>query len=283
MIRIEDISIIAVTYGSRNVLEGFLASLPKGQDVVVVDNGSDDGGRDLAREYGATVVVPERNIGFGAGCNAGAQAAKGRAFLFLNPDARLMAETLSALVDAMARHPEGAAFAPVLVNEQGGVSFKRGSRIARVHKLPKACPETDVIAPAVSGAAMLVPRGAFEAVAGFDEAIFLFYEDDDLSLRLSQQIGPLYLVPSARVCHLGGQSSEEGLEMAAFKGFHWGRSRVYASSKHGSKAPLFRGLVNGLNYLLSVKSVRSPVRRAEAIGRLRGAWSVRGLNKGKTL
>lgn len=271
----KDISIVAVIYNSFDVLAGFLASIPKGQDVVVVDNGSDDGGRALAREFGANLVVSEDNVGFGAGCNAGAREAQGKAILFLNPDARLQEDTLEQLAGAMQRHPEAAGFGAVLLDEAGHVSFKRGSRLKAVARLPKKAPESDVVAPALSGAAMLVPKAAFEAVGGFDEAMFLFYEDDDLSLRLSDKIGPLFLVPSAKVVHIGGESSGSNLSLSAFKGYHWGRSRVYASAKHGSAAPLLRGLINGLNFLMSRKSIGSAARRAEAIGRIKGAWSMR--------
>lgn len=55
--------------------------------------------------------------------------------------------------------------------------------------------------PSLNGAGLLCRRQAFEAVGGFDENVFLFFEDDDVTIRLSAQAGPLYYVPSAKAYH----------------------------------------------------------------------------------
>lgn len=271
-----EISVVTVAFNSADVLPGMLESIPKGVDIVLVDNGDDDGMRDHARARGASVIVPEENLGFGRGCNLGAAHARGTHFLFLNPDARLHFDTLDRFAEAIQRHPDAGAFGAVQEDENGRGFFKRRSRIRRdIPALPRALPRQDTQVPVLSGAALLVPRGAFETVKGFDPAIFLFYEDDDISLRLSAQAGPLWLIPAARVTHLGAASSPADPRTSRFKGYHWGRSRVYVSRKHKTPRPLLRGLVNALNFLLSPRSLRSANHRAEGLGRLSGAWSQR--------
>ena len=64
-------------------------------------------------------------------------------------------------------------------------------------------------------------------------ATFLYYEDDDLSLRLRKNIGPLVFVPQAEVMHQGGSSTARSVAVARIKGYHLGRSRMYAVKKHG--------------------------------------------------
>ncbi len=271
-----EISIVTVAYNSAEVLPGLLESIPPGIEVVLVDNGPDDGMRDLAQSRGATVIVPEANLGFGRGCNLGAARARGTYLFFLNPDARLRPDTLDQLTAAIDRHPDAAGFGPLQEDETGRCFFKRRSRIRRdIPALPGMAPRVDTRVTVLSGAALLVPRRAFEKVQGFDPEIFLFYEDDDISLRLSAQAGPLWLIPTTRVIHIGGASSPASPRAARFKGYHWGRSRVYVSRKHQAPRPLLRGLSNALNFLLSPRSLYSATHRSEGLGRLAGAWSQR--------
>jgi GT2 family glycosyltransferase len=53
---------------------------------------------------------------------------------------------------------------------------------------------------------MVCRRTAFEAIGGFDEQLFLYYEDSDLCLRLFRNGWHAYLVPAATAIHLGGAS-----------------------------------------------------------------------------
>jgi N-acetylglucosaminyl-diphospho-decaprenol L-rhamnosyltransferase len=58
----------------------------------------------------------------------------------------------------------------------------------------------------LSGACLLLRREAFEAVGGFDEDYFMFFEDVDLGERLGRAGRPSVYVPSAQVVHVGGVS-----------------------------------------------------------------------------
>jgi len=129
--------------------------------------------------------------------------------------------------------------------------------------------------PSLSGAAMLIRTAAFRAVGGFDPAIFLYYEDDDLAFRLRRDQGPLMLVPAARALHGQGQSTPPSAALSRFKGYHWARSRIYVARKHGLPRPWAAAMKNALWHLIRPKSWAAPDRRAEALGRLHGALSMR--------
>lgn len=269
-----EITVVSVAYNSFDVLPGMAESLPAGVPLAIVDNGPDDGLRAWAEAAGHRVVVPPRNLGFGTACNLGAAGVATPFLLFLNPDARLRPDTLAALLAAAERHPEASAFGAALTDSEGRLSYKRRSRLApRDGAGPKAVPRSDTVVPALSGAAMMVRRAAFEAVGGFDPQIFFYYEDDDLSLRLRAGQGPLVFVPSAVVTHFSGQSSPPSAALSRFKGYHWARSRIHAARKHGAAFPRLSGFLNALWHLLAPRSWRSRERRNEAIGRLRGALS----------
>ncbi len=270
-----DITIISVAYNSMSVMPGMVDSLPAGTPLIIVDNGPDDGLRDWAKARGVECRVPGDNLGFGRGCNLGAEGVETPFLLFLNPDARLQTHTLRELRAAAERHPLAVAFGAALQDADGHISYKHRTRLAPHDAFaPKALPTQDTVVPALSGAALMVRRAAFAAVDGFDPAIFLYYEDDDLSLRLRAEQGQLVFVPSAIATHFSGKSSAASAALSRFKGYHWARSRIYTAHKHGLPAPWLAGLRNALWQIIGPKAWRSAERRAEGWGRLKGVWSM---------
>ena len=231
----EQVTVIFVSYNSAAVLPGALASVPPGCRVIVHDNGSADGSADLAEAAGATVIRCPDNLGFGTACNRAAERAETAFLLFLNPDARLEPDTIAALLDDAETHPEAAAFGPVLVEPDGTVPLPRAATllepdaVALMHKLPDRPVETGFL----SGAALLIRRAAFRAAGGFDEALFLYVEDDDLCLRLRRAGQTLRLVPGARVVHDEASSSKPSVAGLRFRNHHTMRSQVIAAAKHG--------------------------------------------------
>lgn len=260
------------------VLPDMLASLPDGVPVVLVDNtGSDaeDGGLSkLAAEQGVTLISNSENKGFGAACNQGAAALDTEFLLFLNPDATLAEGALDALISAATRHPKASAFNPRIASPTGTPLFKRHTHLLpKSQRMPRGWPEEDKEINVLSGAAFFVRRTAFEAVGGFDEKIFLYHEDDDLALRLRQACGPLMFVRSALVMHLGGRSTARSRKTAALKAWHMGRSRVYATRKHGRPLAFARALLSACRQLLSVSVLLSKRKRAKQAAYLKGVWS----------
>src|SRR5947207_1518547 len=121
------VSVIIVNWNAGQALEACLASLAAGgvpaPEVVLVDNASSDGSARAAsaRHPQVRLVETGANLGFAAGANRGAEAARGDVLVFLNPDARVLPGALATLVDALARTP-GAGIAG------GGLPGARGRR-----------------------------------------------------------------------------------------------------------------------------------------------------------
>ena len=246
-----------------------LASVPADVPVVVVDNDGIDAPTPVPERPRLQVLREPRNLGFGAACNRGAAVATTPLILFLNPDARLRPGALEELVSAAARRPRAVAFNPTLLDGRGRPHAKRRSvLLPRSQWLSRVDAHSELEAPVLTGAALLVRAWAFERVGGFDERIFLYHEDDDLSLRL-RRFGPLWLVPDAVVDHAEGRSSARDAAMAAWKGRHQGRSRVYAARKHrvpfGTARVLARAVLACLHPFVLV-----PRKRRKAWGYLRG-------------
>lgn len=269
---LRDVTVVSVCYHSDGVIGGMVASVPQETPIVLVDNG---GGLDDACLDGRVVRIVRlaANEGFGRGCNAGAAVATTRWLLFLNPDARLEKGALEALLSAAKRNPKASAFNPRMANSDGSAYFKRRSYLlAREDFSRRGWPGADCDVPVLSGAALFVSKAAFDTVGGFDPEIFLYHEDDDLSLRL-KALGPLMHVHDSVVVHAQGRSSERSAEIAYLKAFHMARSRIYAGKKHGRPWPGLSAFVSSLTMLMNPTNLFSPRRRAKALGFLRGTLS----------
>lgn len=221
-----EVGVVVVTYGSADVVGSCLASLPLAElgDVVVVDNNSPDETLRVLQDFAdrVQIVALPHNLGFGGGCNAGAQRlSSARYLLFLNPDASIDASGLRELLRYLEAHPSVALIAPRLfrgtepLTSAGAQStaaselhFVLPARLKRLvgdRRLPAEYARTGAVGY-VEGACMLVDAAAFRAVGGFDERYFLFFEELDLSRRLAARGLGVHLVASASAQHAVGRS-----------------------------------------------------------------------------
>lgn len=268
------VTIITVCHNSMAVLPDMLRTVPEATPVIIVDNASSDpeAVQNLADTHAASVVRNKINKGFGIACNDGAAQAQTEFLLFLNPDAALQPGALEALIQAAATHPKASGFNPMISDGKGKQSFRRGSKIRPADRMKGPIPEKASEVPILAGSAIFCRRALFEQIGGFDPAIFLYHEDDDLSLRLRAH-GPLIYCPSARVMHLSGHGSPRLPQVAAFKAYHSARSRVYVQGKYGHPRPWFSTFVAAVFRVLGPDTLLSKRRRAKNLGYLKGALS----------
>ncbi|MEE1611286.1 glycosyltransferase family 2 protein [Microvirga sp. CF3016] len=237
----QDVTAIVVTFDSAHALPECLGALAAdGVPVIVVDNASTDGTVAVAEGQGARVVRNARNEGYGRANNIGARAADTEFVLIVNPDCVVDTGAVAALVDAARRYPEAAFFAPQIVEPDGRVFYQPRSLLATSLTNPGGrlvLPEGEACAPFFSGACFLIRRDAFLALGGFDENIFLFYEDDDLCRRIADSGSALIYVPQAVVRHGRGRSSGDRPGRIFASRWHQAWSRAYVSRKYGLPNP----------------------------------------------
>lgn len=251
-----------------------LKSVTTGVPIVLVDNASSDPAalKAVADDHGALLLRNEINRGFGIACNQGAASAETEFLLFLNPDAELQPGSVDAFLQAVETHPTASAFNPTIVDGNGQRSFRRGSKIRPKERLNGPAPEQDTELSVLVGSAIFCRRALFEEIGGFDPAIFLYHEDDDLSLRLRNH-GPLMYCHAARVVHLSGHGSPRLPKTAAFKAYYSARSRAYVQAKYGHPRPLLSTLGAAILRVIGPDTLLSKRRRAKNLGYLKGALS----------
>jgi N-acetylglucosaminyl-diphospho-decaprenol L-rhamnosyltransferase len=207
-------------------------------DVVVVDNGSTDGSPALIREEFPEVAVLalERNLGFGPAINRAVREHPADPLILLNNDVEAAPRFVEAMLDANAEGVRSVAGvllqerAPELIDSAGVVADRTLMGFDHLHGEPleAAAGAADPLGP--TGGAALYDRAAFEAVGGFDERIFLYYEDLDLALRMAAAGAACRLAPGATAVHAYSASlgATSGRKFA-----HTGWSRGYVLRRYG--------------------------------------------------
>jgi len=220
--------------------------------VVVVDNTSCDGSADDLHDgtLPLTLIRNTENRGFAAACNCGAKTSHADYLLFLNPDVRLISNSLVEPVAFMEK-PENAKVGICgiqLLDEQGQVSptcsrfptaFTYFSRMLGLDRLfPNLFPghflETSDHGQSrevdqVMGAFLLIRRTLFDRLGGLDERFFVYFEDLDLSYRAFEAGWQSHYLAAAQAYHKGGGCSEQ---VKAARLFYSLRSRILYSYKH---------------------------------------------------
>lgn len=254
------------------MLRGLLESIEHKTPCIVVDNGRSEGLAALAAEFDVELLKNDGNEGFGRACNAGAALAKTEFIFFVNPDAVIVPGCIAALEEAARRRPDMAAANPRVVDADGRSQFKTTSILLPDGGTRVPTPQTATEVPILSGCALFVRRSLFEAVGGFDPAIFLYHEDHDLALRLAQH-GSLWWVPEASVRHLQGTGTSRTAHVAWLKGYHMARSRHFVLKKHDRPLPFLRTLFPAFGELLLPHNLLSTRRWSRSLGQLMGALS----------
>lgn len=255
------VSVVIVSYRSRDALEPCLDSLATCAahlplEVVVVDNASGDGTVEWlhAHRPEVQVIANTDNRGFTRGVNQGLERARGDHLFVLNPDCEVTPEALERLIAALEASRGLAAVAPLLVDGSGHVArscgrfpdmwtlfcdhlglaqlFPDSPLFGRYKYGEREMTDLDRVEWA-SGAALLIPRHAYQEVGGLDEKIFMYMEEVDWCRRAARAGLHVRFVPGARILHHGQRSSRQ---VPGQTYLHNLRSRVYYFRKHHGPA-----------------------------------------------
>ncbi len=233
------LSIIIVAYKSRDEIGACLASLPRmlsagSVEIVVVDNSPGDGTGELIRQRFSHVeyVTPITNLGFGRANNLGYALTHGKFVLFLNPDTVCNETAFAHCLSRLQEEPDIGLISPRLMQADGTMDlacrrsiptlwdgFCRASGLAvrfshralfAGYNLTHLPVDGTHEVGAINGAFMLGPRRAFEAVATggavFDERFFMYGDDLDLCIRISNAGWRIVYDGRVQITHLKGLS-----------------------------------------------------------------------------
>lgn len=257
-----DVSIVVVSWNVKDLLRRSLASVITSLgcgtgrqlscQLIVVDNASSDGSVEMLGEEFPQIhlVANSENVGFTRGNNQGIALSDGRYVLLLNPDTEVVGDALGEMVAYMDAHQRVGALGPQLLYPDGQVQSSRrrfpdlrtayvestfiqpwfaDSRILRRYYVLDALDDEILAVDWLVGACLLLRREALEEVGTLDERFFMYSEELDWCYRANKAGWEVVYLPTARVVHHVGKSSEQVLPVrhAQFQ-----RSKVLFFKKH---------------------------------------------------
>jgi GT2 family glycosyltransferase len=249
---------------SVKCVQHVLAQQRASADVLIVDNGSTDDSVERFRRSGlsADVLALPVNEGFAGGMNAGLWRALENEYEYawlLNNDAFAAPDCLHALLTRITDDPAVAMVTPRIVLPTGIEQHAGGTvDLSTAYLDPKKAAELE--SPRgegywLTGTAVLVRLAAIRAVGLFEPAFFAYWEDVDLSTRLTRRGSTLASVPTATVVHAGGASGG-GLD-SPFVWFLVTRNQWLYLARHG------RGRASATRWLRYVVSILRGTTSAE--------------------
>jgi N-acetylglucosaminyl-diphospho-decaprenol L-rhamnosyltransferase len=287
------LAVIIVSHNSAGWLSACLSSVYANAgnlelDIVVVDSGSSDETVDLVRrEFPGVRVLPSENRGFAAANNRGLEVVEAEWILFLNPDTRILSGTLEQLVSLLRARPTVGLAGVRQIDEDGVMDptmrrFPNALRSLSVslggERLPLRASwlgervlatdlyDRETVCDWTVGSFMLARKAAIDDVGGLDERFFIYCEETDLCLRLSQAGWRVAYFPQMTIFHQSSVTSSDA---------RLNRQMAFARRQYIEKhfAPVHRAaaiLTLGLGYALRGLV---PGRGLERHRRRASAWS----------
>jgi len=220
-----NLSVIIVSFNTKDLLKRCLESLPSSLEIIVVDNASSDGTIQMVKKFKELknkkikIIENKENVGFAKAVNQGLKQAEGEYFLLLNSDIFVKDKALEKLIAFAQNEPQAGVIGGKLINPDGslqGSCFKLPT-ISRVIKefwfdgpssLTKYAPlgNQPVEVEAIIGAVFLIPKKVLSKVGFLDERYFMYFEDLDYCRRVKQAGFKVYYLPEAEFIHEHGAS-----------------------------------------------------------------------------
>ncbi len=228
------VSIIVVSFNTRKMTLDCLRSVAEqttiSNEVIVLDNHSHDGSADaIAEEFPEIRLIAEtENLGFARANNVAAKYARGKYILLLNPDTVVLDGAIDKLVSFARSIPTAKIWGGRTVYGDGSLNdtccfqrmtlwtaFCRATGIAGLfnnHRFVSTAyggwqmndsRSVDII----TGCFMLIERGLWDQLGGFDLTFFMYGEEADLCVRATRDFGARpHFTPDAQIVHHGGAS-----------------------------------------------------------------------------
>lgn len=233
--RLHTLGLVVVSYRSSDELENFLESVVRSHvvpgDVVVVDNSPERSELPSIKGLPKVLMIHRAdNPGYGGAANVGVASLSETCewVVVCNPDIVVGPDTLETLMNEAEKRRRAGSLGPAITNEDGSLypsaralpTLGVGIGHALLGIVWPSNPWTRAyrgdyrsnstrVAGWLSGSFLLVNRQAFDAIGGFDEGYFMFFEDVDLGARLGQAGYENIYVSTAQATHLGGRSTKK--------------------------------------------------------------------------
>ena len=183
---LKDLTIVLPSYKSKKLILEHIKKIPKKIKFIIVDNSNDRLlKKEIQNKYKNVKVFLKKNIGYGRAINFGSRFVKTKYFLVMNPDTKIYKNTIENLLIAAKKISSFGALSPDYIENKKNNSNK--NIILKQKQL--------------DGGAMLFNTKIFKKIKGFDEKIFLYYEENDYYHKCNILNYNLYLIKNSFFYH----------------------------------------------------------------------------------
>ncbi len=202
-------SVIIVTYNHKACIKKCLDSISLNLEVIVVDNTSTDGTPELIEKQYPHVklIKSKKNLGYGKGVNFGVEKSSREYLLILNPDTVVNGNSIAEMIKPIVNDQNIITTPKILVQDGSkintcgniehftGLTFTRGfgEKIEGFNKRENI--------GGLSGACFALKKDIYKKIGGFEDNIFLYMEDAELSWNINSKNFEIQYIPTSVIYH----------------------------------------------------------------------------------
>ena len=181
------ITIVIPSYKSGKLIISHLKKISRKINVIIIENSKDKRlKKEIETKYKNVRVYLQNNIGYGNAINYGSKFVKTKYFFVMNPDTIIYKNTIKKLLIAAKKIKHFGALSPDQIKNKK-INLNKKKKIIEKKQL--------------DGGAMLFETGIFKHIEGFDENIFLYYEENDYFHKCNNLNLKLYLIRNCFFYH----------------------------------------------------------------------------------
>jgi len=232
----QNLTIVIVTFKSEEVIHDCINSIGNGIKIIVVENSNSlEFKNKIEKTYkNVECIISTKNLGMGGGNNLGINLTKTDYVLILNPDVVLEESTIDELFIASKIISNYIILAPISDNKY----YPNYQTDKRQETFKNK--ESSFEVKSVDGFAMLINKKKIDETMNiksqnyFDENFFMYLENDDLCKRIKDIGEKIFVVPNAKINHLGAKAVNPKYknEIELSRNWHWIWSKFYFNKKH---------------------------------------------------
>ena len=265
----DEITVVIVLYNSAKIDDGFFENL-KSFKTIVVDNGKNEEILGKIKTYkNIKIISKNKNLGYGSAVNFAFESIASKFFLILNPDINIDENSINNLHNILSEQGDCGIVAPIIYPDEdfyGAFPEKNLKKLTLLNALKsrdlllKSEIEGEICVDVVKWA-LLINAKKFKEVGGFNEKLFLFWEEIDLCRRFRLNKLSVIITPKSKAEHKQDKSSGSNLQNFLIKTYYHEYSPlVYFNVQKFSffyLRRMMKYLFRGISYLMILNLKKS--------------------------
>jgi len=229
---IKQITLVLISHKSKELILKFIKNLSNNFKILIIENSSDFQLENEIKNHKNVEIKFMNNNGYGAAINYARKFVKSRYFFVFSPDLKNVDNNLIEMFEEKVK----------IIKDFGALGPRFLNVTEKSHKQSNKYEEIGKI-NSISGSAMCFDTITFDKVGGFDENIFLYFEETDYCIRANKKGYKMYQINKATVEHPRGASEgvvktknfREISNLEKLYSWHFVWSKYYVYKKHYGK------------------------------------------------